>query len=322
MKARSIVFSLMALCYAMVAKAQSDQISATLQTGNVVSVYLGSNALINAYNDAADEGSIITLTSGTFATPTNIQKSITIYGTGWEEDTSNGIKPSVINGSLNIFSGSDDTNLKQVTLEGVSVGDISIKQINNLYIKKCGIYNFNIYGNNAKNADILQSKINVFYGEYKIAGLNFQNCCIYHMRSATDDSQIWVDHCIITGEQQTCKALYTNCIIPGNSGFTGGVVLKDCIIGRSAVTGVESEHCWWKVNMSTLFSDVNNVYYAAGRTYELQDPSTYTSSDGSVVGLTGGLGWNRIPSTPVVKSLQLGVNGSNLNVTYEAETRN
>ena len=76
--------------------------------------------------------------------------------------------------------------------------------------------------------------------------------------------------------------------------------------------------------INKIFKDSENGTYSSDRTYELNPElsSSWIGNDDTEIGILGGNGWSKVPSTPVVKSMQLGVNGSNLNVTYEAETRN
>ena len=74
--------------------------------------------------------------------------------------------------------------------------------------------------------------------------------------------------------------------------------------------------------VSDIFSDANNANYSAERTFTLQHPDEWIGEDDTEIGIRGGLyPWNKVPATPVVKSLQLDVDGTNLNVTFDAETR-
>ena len=71
-----------------------------------------------------------------------------------------------------------------------------------------------------------------------------------------------------------------------------------------------------------VFDDgINNATYSEERTFELKNPTTYVGSDGKPIGPSGGIGWNKIPSTPIVKNLDATVNGTSLEVDYDAEVR-
>jgi len=75
---KKFILSIMALCSAAIVSAQqTETISATLQTGDNTQVFYSITALVDALN-AADNGSIITLSSGTFNVPSNIEKQVKI----------------------------------------------------------------------------------------------------------------------------------------------------------------------------------------------------------------------------------------------------
>jgi hypothetical protein len=75
-----------------------------------------------------------------------------------------------------------------------------------------------------------------------------------------------------------------------------------------------------------MFADLeegNTNYgsYTPNRSFEIKEPETWIGTDGTEIGIRGGAGWSKLPSTPVVKNLQLEVNGNTLDVTYDAEVR-
>ena len=120
MKAKRFFISVIALCLTMVAWAQNEAAVAILQKSNgEVKIYNGSGALQNAYKDAEENGSVITLSSGTFNSPGNIQKSVNIYGNGFEVNEQNGITtPTTISSGLNYSTGSDEKSLENFRIEG------------------------------------------------------------------------------------------------------------------------------------------------------------------------------------------------------------
>ena len=70
---------------------------ATLIQGSKTSVYYGENAFVNAYNAADDTLGVIILSSGKFSSPT-IQKSISVYGAGMEDNKATQTNRTTING--------------------------------------------------------------------------------------------------------------------------------------------------------------------------------------------------------------------------------
>ena len=325
---RKIFFTMLVLGCAVMAKAQNEMISAILQTGDEVTMYTGVDAFKNAYNDAADEGSIITLSPGTFNNSSGIEKSVTVYGAGWEEDADKGITPTIINSSLYL----QKSNIK---LEGLYVnGYISIdNSTSGILIDRCGFnylrYAADSYDNAADNIMIrrcyfggIQGTGN--YGVWRyITNLRVENCYLYDIFQG-GGTQILFDHCIMLKGSKTYAALYTNCIL-ATTGVENNATLKNCICIFSepgAETGVVSTGCWFGVSSDDIFSEEGGYTYDATRTFELSDPDTYSGLDGKPVGISGGnFPWYKIPSIPIVKSLLLGLDGLNLNVTYEAEAR-
>ena len=88
----------------------------------------------------------------------------------------------------------------------------------------------------------------------------------------------------------------------------------------STSLGNTYENCY-NVSPGSIFADATNGNYTEERTFVLASPDVYVGTDNTPVGPSGGLGWNKVPTTPVVKSLDLEVSGTTLNVTYEAEVR-
>ena len=169
-------------------------------------------------------------------------------------------------------------------------------------------------------------------------GLLVANCYLNGtVQKFSTESDVLLDHCILNRSYEgtmTSDALayssftWTNSILMGiqngNTTFPIGIncVVKNCV-GRTWPTGMGNTY----ENVITadtryIFADAdNNANYTETRTFELKNPDAYVGTDGTTIGITGGLGWNKAPATPVVKSLDLEVTGTTLNVTYEVEAR-
>lgn len=329
---------LIVLCAAFTAQAQNEVTMAVLQTGDEMKVYNGIEALKNAYNDATETGSVITLSDGTFNSPGDIKKSVSIYGVGFEADAEHGIsQPTIINGRLNYLTGSDEQSLERPRLEGIYVNnEVNVQQTKELLIAKCRIGNFNISGNNAEAITIRQSLIEGYIqGGNEIKGLDVENCYIsYKVTANNANNQILINHCLLpTGsEGGHAVAVYTNCIFNGlyRASIATNSVVKNCIIYDTGTDGCITEGNWVISgnDRANIFDDgkyLDNYYgsfYDGTRTYKLQNPETYVGTDGTEVGMCGGdYPWNRVPGTPVVKNLQVSVDGKTLNVNYDAQVR-
>lgn len=137
-----LLLSLVALLGAIAVNAQqTEATTATLQTGDVSKVFYGIDAFKTALTEAQD-GSIITLSSGVFNVPSNLDKSVKIYGAGMEDDAETGIVKTTLNGVINI-NGVDGVQTDNIYMEGIYVnGNIYIAatdddQIENFKVVKC-----------------------------------------------------------------------------------------------------------------------------------------------------------------------------------------
>ena len=331
---KKILLSIVALCCTVVAGAQnsSQQLSAILQKGDVATIYYGADALKSAYN-AAENGSVITLTSGLFNSPGNIQKSVSIYGVGFEDGINEGVTKTTIGGAVNFLAGSDGNTTQNAKLEGVYVNNsIYVRQVENLTIAKCQFSDLIFNGTNVNGVLVRQCYFgNVNAKNNVLASLTVKNCYMAgYAYDITSDSQALFDHCIIVDGKYShaCfPASYTNNIIThswgDNDNLTGlryGSYAEKNIFTRSTFSSnVISVNNWFSVNCDALFSDADNIAYNTSRTFTLKSPETYVGTDGTPVGVTGGdYPWYKVPSLPYVKDLKATVNGTNLDVDYEA----
>ena len=326
---KKILLSIVALCCTVVAGAQStDQISAILQNGEETTVYYGQDALKSALSVAVD-GSVITLSSGIFNNPGVINKNITIYGIGWEMDA-DGVIPTTIKG-LDYQTGSDETSLQDILLEGVYVnGNINVKQTNGMIVRKSRFDNFNVNGNNAKNIIVTQCYGGgVSCGNYDVNGLTFSNCYLTsRVSNVKVGSLVLFDHCIMTysysynwNDYSHSRATYTNCIITHRGGstdiITAGATAKYCVfVVEGLNANVLSENNKFSVDINNIFSDGGTgVDYATDRTFTLADQDTYKGNDNKPIGIYD---WVKTPAIPYVKNLDATVDGTDLKVNYDA----
>lgn len=328
---KKILLSIVALCCTVAAGAQStDQISAILQKGEQTTIYYGQDALKNAVN-ASEDGSVITLSSGIFNDPGAVQKSISVYGIGWETDA-DGVIPTTIN-SLTFQTGNDETTLNNIVLEGVYVKTINVKQTDGMIIRKSRFDSFNVNGNNAKNITVTQCYGGgVGCGNVDVYGLTFTNCYLTgRVTSVKVGSLVLFDHCIMTysnsynwNDYSHSRATYTNSIITHRGGsteiITAGATAKFCIFVVDGLNAnVLSENNKFSVDINNIFSDGGTgVDYTAERTFTLTDQETYKGNDNNPIGIYD---WVKIPAIPYVKNLNATVDGTELKVNYQAGVR-
>ena len=357
MKAKRFFISVIALCCTMAIWAEENDLPmAILQHGNgsQVTLFKGINALIEA-EAASVDGDVITLSAGEFYS-TNIQKSISLYGAGFEENAEKGTGiTKILTKSYNpLCVVSDGGTLKNVHVEGVyAVGGIYLgkswnnsysSDVENITIKKCYVEGNIPVKNNATNIDISNCVVmGNISGTKDIVVTNFlvSNCYIKETvyTFSLSSSNVAIDHCIMlegfyhgnngsTEPTQYSPFLWTNCIFIKNSEYQysvgHGSTARNCIcVSRS--NGFGNVSCIseniYQVQLTEIFNDALNAEYTAERTFVLKNPEMYVGTDGTPIGPSGGLLWNKVPATPVVKNITLGVSGSQLNVSYEVDAR-
>ena len=342
----------------MSAYAQNELQCATLQHGENMTVYIGTGGFASAY-EAAVDGDVITLSAGEFSMPANgyIYKAISIYGAGFEDNEETSTQVTKL-GRMFITLVSDvygynSLNLTGLHLEGIYFSDNieirgnnnAIEKLKDFTLKKCYVSG-TIYNSidTIENAVIDQCVLmgNGLHDGYSagesdwkvVKSMLFTHSYITGIIGGYNSelSFIWVDHCISKAEyamnNQGKKIVWTNSLLLGepHSGSyapAGSLsVVKNCIIWKNQFDGsVTLENNYIVPLLSDIFADEASNAYSPTRTFELLQPDTWVGTDGTQVGLHGTTGWSKVPGIPVVKNLQLNVDGSTLNVTYEAEAR-
>lgn len=312
---KKILFSIAMLCCAIAGKSQSDVYTATLQHGNEVKVFYGTGALSEAIN-AAEDGDAINLSAGNFG-GVNINKAVSVYGAGFEEDeeTSTAVTQT---GGLSI-------NSSNVHVEGIYVnGNISFTAVSNVVVTKCRWSNSDFY-NPTSAIEISKCVIigNLNCRNVNHQGLRVLNSVLGSLRNVTLDSRIQVDHCIVY-DDYSGPLLYTNSLLVNGFVYSSAIAenstVYNCVIIANIPANRVVENCY-VVPLAEIFTDGENYNYTPERTYELQHPEEWIGTDGTQCGLYGGEGWSKVPATPVLKNMTVEVDGSTLKVNYETQMR-
>ncbi|MBP5481924.1 MAG: hypothetical protein J6Y22_09255 [Paludibacteraceae bacterium] len=356
---KKILFLLMTLFCANAAIAQNEVSTVILQHGDEVTMYKGLSAFSEAM-EAATDNDVITLSKGLFsAAPIN--KSVRIYGAGYETDSTNSMEVSKLSGDVII--GVENDTLSALHMEGIYIngsiyaatnkdGD-TLEPMRDFTINKCYVRGQIKFYSNITSVTVTNSIIteSVNGNAINIANnLLVNNCYIGgNVWGFKPESDVMIDHCIIAGHYSTKRGIddynsqfyFSNCIFVSNAGFNNdvyplvyngcGSTFKKCIYqpGKSyrvSITGNGTVEDCYEVYLADMFADLeegNTNYgsYTPNRSFEIKEPETWIGTDGTEIGIRGGAGWSKLPSTPVVKNLQLEVNGNTLDVTYDAEVR-
>lgn len=329
---KKFILSMMVLGSMMAAQGQTDVWTATLQHGNELTVFRMANAFVEAYNAAVD-GDIITLSEGSF-NGVSMNKSITIYGAGFEDDDVTGTRTTTINGDFWLANAATDT--LSIHIEGCYFPGMVYfggkNGNNNCYISSLRVQNCKINGNfcfhcPVGDAVLLNNVMNGVYGtERALTSLLVQNCCLNLVGGFPDLSPVIVDHCVINWGRGGAYYYTNDLFMSGNTSYclTQGSNVRNCLFrfDYNTLLSIFAENCY--VVGSGIFSDIDNAddgAYYTGRTWSLQQPDVWVGNDGTPIGPIGGLGWSSVPRIPVIRSLDLNVDGPTLKINYEAEVR-
>lgn len=274
----------MMLMMGISAFSQTEETKVILQNGTNTTIYNGSE--ITTAIGAAKKGDILYLSEGTYDKFT-IDKEILVRGVG--ENT-------YINGDVTIAIPNNPT-LTQAVLEGVNVsGNIIISQpatnliirntkvadvkvngaLTNGLIDRCfitGTLNMSDYTN---DTTVKNSKVKfIAAGSLTYNTCTFLNCNIAHRAN------------------ETTAAVFTNCIIGGNSGFAGDCYSEGLKTMESSVfTNTLFNTRGGSIGSSSTQTNCYFVdeYYGACdcTTLESKDYSSYLGTDDTQIGIYGG----------------------------------
>lgn len=318
---KNFVLLAISLFVAMFAQAQeTDVLMATLQHGGKTTVFIGYDAFKNAYNAAADSADIITLSSGSFRSPGTISKSITVFGAGFEHDTINDIKPTIIVGNVEIrtkLSDAEDedgyaikvpVNLAGSRYEGLSFGGGSLSiyaadyEINDIFINKCDVgiklLNRNSYSNVCVSNSYVRHVVNTDgRPDFPVNNMLITNSYIESFQLENSNSTLLIDHCIIKCQLKNYSCTITNSVLIYGYGhnLNGTIVRNNIFFCKDSY----AENLCGETLKSTFAEEYGNGDYSADKSFALKYPQKYPATDGTEIGLYGGLHpWNKIPCIP------------------------
>ena len=202
--------------------------TATLQQGDKMTLFYGPDAFVQAYN-AAQKGAVITLSAGEFNTVDSIMKEVTIIGNGYRENKTV-IKPKVFDSysrkTISIIIKADN-----VTLEGLDMICVFIRNSNHLTIRHCNIYNLiGVTSNYSDDYKTVSKHKNTIVDQ-----------CIIGSDEASSGDNYCIKNSIVGGfffhnGGDATNTLVMNCLFGYPDGKDGGghlghAVYKNCLIG-------------------------------------------------------------------------------------------
>ena len=341
---KSIFLAILGLASYVVASAQ-NQFVATLQHGENVSNFYGSDALKKAYN-ASETGDIITLSSGAFNS-CNIEKGITVRGAGLNAEMK-----TEVNGNLSVYSTDESWT---TTFEGLKLNNTVYVYNKNVgtagkvvfeknYINRLEVsYNSGVTETNAPLVTVINNYVGFIYTRNytKFTAYNsiftngntdrseysnptFYNCLFVSTNSSSSDFFRYLDY-----------SIPNNCIFYNNSDYDYYTKLPSSCVATNCLgihprsynafdnlpAGASSNNSM-ETKITEIFETFTGEFTSFAELYKLTEKGkSYKGFDGTEVGVQGGLSpYTLHVQYPVISKFQAdakaGTDGK-LNVSIE-----
>ena len=329
---KKIILSLVAAIVATTATYAQSSLLATLSHGGTITTYYGATAL-SAAHEAAVDGDIITLSSGSFNTVT-ITKGITIRGAGMAIDPTTNSEPTVLTGDFNIVM---DNATNRLTLEGVYCsGEVSITaELKGATFLKSRFKRINTNSSTGKVENLTMIHCKVADGmRMDCRGSNFSclNSIVWGPSYSNGDVTGEFINCVVYtgGPSNLSYNTFKNCVTLS----LNGAFPVSCTLFNNVGLNVENYNLFYNVSNSTnslltdysaIFKTCTNNTYSDSETFELTDnaATTYKGTDGTQIGIYGGfMPFDPRPSNPRITNAEVGTksdaNGKlSINVTVQ-----
>ena len=295
---------------------------ATLNHEGTISTFYGSQAWKNAH-DAAANGDVITLSSGTFVA-VNITKAITVRGAGMGIDSTAVSEPTVITGDFTINIAEPGSN--RLTLEGIySNHTISYTNVVNPLFLKCRLKKVTYYDGGSsvlKDASFIHCRI----AERLYLGSNCSASCVnsviqnpYSYDSSSSNFEFINSVIVSTATKDdifnpTIKNIqsssFKSCVIKNT--YSSDYISNSCTAynciglgGTIMFKNVTNATNKIVTDFATLFKTYTGAALGNldSETFELTDAAKtqYLGADGTEVGIYGGnLPFDPTPSNPQI----------------------
>ena len=303
-------FSLVAAMMAATASFSQSSMLATLSHDGEISTYYGSSALREAFT-AADNGDIITLSSGSF-NAVDITKAVTIRGAGMALDNTAQTEPTVITGDFKIEIPADVTS--RFTLEGIYHNHTITftANLNNGTFLKDRFKTISYSNASVNNLTMIHCKV---ASDLRIAAnssVSCVNCVIWNPCYGSDSTSNYefVNSIVYKGnnwEQIKCSSLKNSILISTSTGYilSADNVVYNCVgtgSGASTLFNNMPNTTNKKSTYESLFTTFRGTY-TDDETFELTDEAktSFVGIDGTQVGIYGGnMPFSTTPTNPQI----------------------
>lgn len=325
--------------FLLVSSAANAQQRVVLHSNGITTIFSSVNPFVDAYNSSVT-GDTIYLAGGTYSVPSDINKGLTIFGAGHYVDSSIATGKTFLNGNVQLRENADNFYLEGVEITG-NVTLYSNESINGVVIKRC-----KINGQLAINGSLSNPSSNVSIIENVI----LQRITLDNAQTALLSNNIIVNSFVgsngnlisnnivlgyIWGSSHDYLFYGNNNTLNNNifiwegynadaNGF-GNIFNNNVYVEPTPVYGVTPTATgnYTGILQANIFVNQTGATFNYAHNYHLQAPAIYLGTDGSEVGIYGGMfpyKEGAIPTNPHIRFKQIApqtdTNG-NLNIQFE-----
>jgi len=299
-----ISFILIVLFVLQTASAQNP--ITTLQHAGTTKVFYGTTSFVDAYT-ASTKGDTLLLSVGTFTPPASIIKSLTIIGAGYFPDSVSVKKRTSISGTINIGKGADYLHIEGAYITGdVSyLSNLSSDTITILSLSRCRATNIVFNGCNCKYREcIIDGNI-----EFRNFGYNsaIENNIIKGKVSNIKKNSIITNNIFLTTdnpfEYVNSSVINNNIILRNNTSYilfgvdcsnnscNNNLFVGSSTLNKSSIYSINNtgNNNYQNIQQSEIFINQSGNLFDFTHNYHLKSPINYIGTDGTQVGLYGGL---------------------------------
>lgn len=296
----------------MSANVMADGLTATLQQGESMTPFYGVDAFKQAY-EAAQDGAVITLSSGKFNDVSSIDKSITIVGA--YAFGANDPKTTVLTYTT--------VNADNVKIEGIYFSsDVTIGGVSNCHFKRSWVEGYLTSIDGTEHVNTLIDQCLIKYDKAIANGKNYcmKNCTIGgFLAMNTSENVAYITNCYVydwykydVSSYKQPYAIYKNNMLQLNNNATNfdhtlylyapSEFYYNVFVRKNTNT---SSH-WVIYSFISGCINMGNAtasYFHNGYITGMNDSSDgKTGQDGTPVGITGGTGFSEYPAIPRITS--------------------
>lgn len=295
----------------------------TLHHLGVTTPYYGNSAFTDAYSASVNFDTII-LPGAFYNPPASINKKLTIIGTGHFPDSTSATGVTKITSTLYITSNADSLHLEGLYING-SISFESNQAINDVVIKRNYITGDVVFNGDRSNpcyrALIYQNVMNSISADntmqITIANNHMMGAIVRLNSSVVENNIMYSTR--YSGYPYYCEYLFFDLnqsliqnnifLIPNNNflcvGGINNIFNKNIFVSSPSLgSGTESGNSY-NVVQNSIFVNQSGSSFDYTHDYHLQFPAVYIGTDGSQIGIYGGLypfKEGAVPANPHIQS--------------------